>query len=347
MAYKTKKTSINPFHLASLLFISILALIASVVINLVSANSTSFANSTPKAFTTDQWASALGKAIHADVAQSVTLPNGTILWIFGDTTQVNGVSTVGGYGYPHDAFVTQAPNTLTFTPVPGKYGYGWAQVPNWPDGTFFWMATPIVDNGTLYVLGSRIQATSTSFSGVGQYVAVFNAKTLAFQQIIQVPTGSTNIAWGGVAKTSTGWWITGTHAVTCSNATDCKVGDMAFVPTGKLTTPSAWKVYNNVIPATANVGTTVALLQNGNSWDAFTKLGDAYGSNQLEKLTASSPTGTWKVAGTWNAPYPQGTVTYAVAVHPEQTAPSGQVLVSYAVNGVDADYYPLFMNLPR
>ena len=159
-------------------------------------------------FSTSKWDSALGRVVHADVTQSVALPSGRILWVFGDTTEVNGRSTVHGFGYPHGSFVTQARGTLAFKAVPGKYGFGWQQVPNWSDGTFFWMSTPIVDRGVLYVLGERIKAERSSFSVVGQYVAEFNVKTLAYKRIIAVPKGKTGkTTWGGVAKGTHGWWL--------------------------------------------------------------------------------------------------------------------------------------------
>jgi hypothetical protein len=340
---------VNDFRLASLAFIGIVALIVTGVVGAASSKSTatSFASTLDTVFSTGDWDTALSNLIHADVSQSVTLPNGSILWVFGDTTQVNGVSTSGAYGYPHDTIATQAPNTLTFTAVPGTYGYGWQQVPNWSDGSYFWMSTPIVYNGHLYILGERVKGVSP-FTVVGDYVAVFNAKTMAFQQITQIPDGSTgNTAWGGVASTSSGWWITGTHAVSCSYATDCKVGDLAFVPYGGLTVSNDWKVYNNVIPASMNVGTSLALLKTGSGWDIFTKQGDSYGGTNIEKLTSTSIPGSWEVTNTWSAPSPSGTVTYGVAVHPEQTSPLGQVLVSYDVNGINADYHPLFEYLPQ
>lgn len=289
---------------------------------------------------------AMGAAVHADDAQSVTLPNGNILWVYGDTTQVNGTSTSGIYGYPHDSFVLQKPGTATFTPVAGSYGYGWQQVPNWSDGTYFWMSSPVVDNGVLYVLGQRIQGVSP-FTVVGNYVAVFNASTLAFQKIVAVPSDASGTAiWGGIAKDTGGWWVTGTHGVSCVYATDCKVGDIARVPFGSLATPSKWQVSSNVIPASTNIGTTLGLVKTNAGWDIFSKLGDAYGGTQIERLSAASVTGVWTVNGTWDAPSPAGTVTYAAAVHPEQAAPSGQVMASYAVNGDDADYHPLFLYLP-
>jgi hypothetical protein len=304
------------------------------------------AAATGPVFPVGDWDTALAKVIHADVTQSVTLPSGDVLWVFGDTTQVNGTSTVSAYGYPHDAFAVQQAGTLNFRAVPGSYGYGWQQVPNWSDGTYFWMSTPVVDNGTLYVLGERIRGVSP-FTVVGSYVAVFNASTLAFQRIVAVPTGASgSTMWGGIARVSTGWWVTGTHGVPCTYATNCSVGDMAFVPSGSLATASNWTVYNNVVPATTNVGTGLALIRNGTRWDIFTKRGDAYGGTEIERLTATSVTGTWTVTGTWSAPSPAGTITYGVAVHPEQATASGQALVSYDVNGDEASYHPLFEYLP-
>jgi hypothetical protein len=292
------------------------------------------------------WTAALEKVIHADVTQSVTLPGGDVLWVFGDTTRVNGVSTVGPYGYPHSAFVRQTAGTLSLRALSGPYGYGWQQVPNWSDGTYFWMSTPIVDNGSLYVIGERIRGVSP-FTVVGPYVAVFNASTLAFQRIVPLPSGATGTTmWGGVARASTGWWITGTHRVGCSGPANCSAADMAFVPFGRLADATGWTVYDNVIPETTNIGVVLALRETATGWDIFTKRGDAYAGTEIERLTATSVTGTWTVTGTWGAPSPAGTVTYAVAVHPEQAASSGQILVSYNVNGIEAQYYPRFLYLP-
>jgi hypothetical protein len=298
-------------------------------------------------YTITQWDNAVGNKVHADDTQSVKLPNGKILWIYGDTLSINGKSTVSSYEYPHDSFMTQAPGTLTFSPIKGTYGYGWQQVPNWSDGTYFWMSTPVVDKGVLYVIGQRIQGVSP-FSVVGSYVAVFNASTLAFQSIVAIPNGSTgHTAWGGIAKTTNGWWITGTHSVACSYVTDCKVGDMAFVPFGKLATASVWQVHNNVVPASKNVGTTLGLVKTSSGWDIFTKTGDAYGGATVERLQAASVTGAWTVNGSWPISGPSGTVTYGVAVHPEQTTPAGDVLVSYNVNDSKSICWPLFLYLPK
>jgi hypothetical protein len=298
-------------------------------------------------YTPAQWDSALGAVIHADNSQSVKLPSGKTLWVFGDTIQVNGRSTVTSHGYPHDAFVTQDADSLQFTPVKGQYGYGWQQVPNWPDGSYFWMSTPMVQGNNLYILGSRVKGVNP-YQVIGQYVARFNVHTLALMTLTPVPDGGNSLTvWGGAVDTSDGWWISGTQPVACRYSTDCRSGDLAWVPHGDLATPSDWQVHTDVIPSSDNLGTALALYKTSGDWFIYTKTGDSYGGTTIERLSASSPTGTWQINGSWAAPGPSGTYTYAVSVHPEQRAPHGQVLVSYNVQGVAADDHPLFVYLPR
>jgi hypothetical protein len=176
-------------------------------------------------------------------------------------------------------------------------------------------------------------------------MAEFNASTLAFQRIVPVPGGKTS--WGGVGRGALGWWITGTHNVACTHATDCKVGDAAWVPFGHLGDTTRWQMHYGIIPVSLNLGTTVGLVNTGSGYDAFTKTGDEFGGTTVEKLHAASPSSIWSVVGSAAAPSPAGTVTYGVAVHPEQAAPAGQVMVSYDVNGFTAQYHPRFMYMSR
>lgn len=326
----------------------------------VSSGASNSSADTPPApgtpFNPSQWHTALYAVIHDDVAAStsVTLPNGNILWDFGDATEVNGVSTVSGYGYPHDAFVIQTPGTLNFMAVKGSFGYGWQQVPNWPDGTQFWMSTPIVDGNTLYVLGERVRVSgASSFSILGNYVAEFDAGTLTYEGVVPIPGGATgDTVWGGITQTTVNgaaeWLVTGTHNVPCSYATYCKVGDAALIPFGGIANSGAWQVNDNIIPASDNVGTSLAIVQTSTGWMIYTKAGDAYGGTSIEQLTSSSITGPWSVTGTWSIPSPSASITYGVGVHPEQTSPPGQILVSYEVNGPDDTVYPYeqFLYLP-
>ncbi len=287
------------------------------------------------------WNSALNQKIHADVTESIELPDGRIAWIFGDTTSVNGQSTVIG-SYPHSAIAIQTKGTQNFSVQPGNYGLGWQQVPNWPDGTYFWMTAPLVEGNYLYVLGSRIQGVAP-FTTVGNYIAKFDVNTLSYLGISPAPSTAAGTLWGYAAPTTDGWWVTGTHSVDCANSTNCRVGDMAFVPKGGITNPNSWQLHQDVLPATTNIGTKIALIQTGSMWQIFTKLGDAYGSNKILQLTAGSPTANWSTKSQTQIATPAGTISYAVAIHPEQASPQGKVLISYNVNGVQAEYFARFL----
>jgi hypothetical protein len=297
----------------------------------------------------------IAQAISADVAASVVLPSGSysgdVLWVFGDTTKVNGVSTTGAFGYPHDAFAVQSPNTTTWTVLPGHYGtsYGggpWQQVPNWSDGTFFWAGGVVVDGSTVYVLGNRISQSGSSITVGDPYAAEFSLATLAYQGIVQLP-GPAGEEWSGSARASLGWWVAGTRPVSCTGATDCKVGDMAWIPFGNVGTASKWQLHDGVFPATLNAGTTIAVDNTGSGWVAYTKLGDEYGTNSIGRLSATAPAGSWSLTGSYPAPsvLQANELTYDAQVHPEQPAGTGQVLVSVAENDSGA-YDPQFTYLP-
>ena len=89
-------------------------------------------------------------AVRSDLAASVRLPDGGQVYLFGDTVTVNGQVICGPSrcpdGYPHDSMAIQRPGTATFA-MQSCAGcpYGWQQVPDWPDGSYFWMAAPAVD----------------------------------------------------------------------------------------------------------------------------------------------------------------------------------------------------------
>lgn len=288
--------------------------------------------------------SGIAAVISSDVAASAKLPDGRVLWVFGDTTKVNGVSAVGYYGYPHIAFAVQAaPGSPSFTVIPGRYGtsYGtgvkYQQVPNWADGTFFWAGTVLVDHGTVWVIGSRVSGMTPAAS----YAAAFTTPALAYIGRRRIPAGQ----WGGVWRGAKGWWLAGTRPVPCAYATGCFTGDMAWVPSGHIADPAAWRVHRGVIPATADTGSTVAVRHTAAGWAAFTKRGDGWGGTTIERLSAAHATGPWAVTGQWPAPLTvPGDLTYSVQIHPEQPAPAAQVLTSVAESG--ATYDPQFTYLP-
>jgi hypothetical protein len=239
--------------------------------------------------------------------------------------------------------VRQTRRTQQLVGLPGPYGFGYQQVPNWADGTYDWAVTPVLDAGKLYIFGARIEGAA-SFSVVGPTVAVFDATTLAFERVVMLPDTA---LWGGVVAAPGGFWLTGTRLLSCSYATDCFTGDVAYVPAGHLDDESAWTVTRDAIPASTNIGSGLAIARTASGWAIFTKQGDEYGGTSLERLNATTPTGPWSVTATWPLATPHGGLTYGAAVHPEQRAPAGQILVSYIINGGPwADYHGWFMYLP-
>src|SRR6185312_7921336 len=118
-------------------------------------------------------------AVRSDLAASVELPDGGQVYVFGDTVAVNGQVICAPSrcpdGYPHDSIAIQRPGTATFpmqSCAAAGCPYGWQQVPNWPDGSYFWMAAPAVTGTSLYVIGERISPSAGMVEG--EYTASFS-----------------------------------------------------------------------------------------------------------------------------------------------------------------------------
>src|SRR5262249_17962654 len=160
-------------------------------------------------------------AVRSDLTASARLPDGGQVYVFGDTLAVNGQVICGPshcpYGYPHDSIAIQRPGTATFrmqscaaTACP----YGWQWVPDWPDGSYFWMAAPAVEGNSLYVVGERISPSAGAVEG--EYTARFTVgagDALTYQGITAL-TGPAGVSqWGSATPDpgGRGWWLTGTR----------------------------------------------------------------------------------------------------------------------------------------
>ena len=109
----------------------------------------------------------IAAAVRSDLTASARLPDGGQVYLFGDTLAVNGQVICGPshcpHGYPHDSIAIQRPGTATFrmqSCAAAGCPYGWQWVPDWPDGSYFWMAAPAVEGTSLYVIGERISRTA-------------------------------------------------------------------------------------------------------------------------------------------------------------------------------------------
>lgn len=271
-------------------------------------------------------------AIHADVAASTYDPYlGKELWVAGDVTAVDGTSTVGYYGYPHQAFLTEVPGSTTFTVLPGSYGtdywnglpdssHYYQQVPNWPDGTYFWVAFPIIEGSTLHVIGERIQGV-TPFTVLGTYDATFNAQTLSYEDITAIPSAPSDV-WSGYARCSNGYWLTSQQ------------GNAAFVPFGGIDSPTAWSLHFGTVPQTSGSWPVARPL---GGWHLFAAW---YMQTPILRCSASQLTGPWSVpstVGQMTVPENDG----GILAHPDLPAPSGEILINWNEND-STSYDPQF-----
>jgi hypothetical protein len=296
--------------------------------------------------TESSWDTAIKTLIHADTAASVALPSGKVLWAFADTTRIDGMPV-----FVHSTFLVQSGNCIS--PRRGPYGSRWQQVPNWRNGDYFWPNALLGQNNTVYIFGEKERPNGNKFPAtMASAIASFNATTLTYKKMTVLPTSD---VWGGPApgnyKGTNGYWIVRTHRVKkCSGATDCFIGDTVFIPSGDELSYGRWAIFSGTFPAKDNIGNTVSLLRNGHDYVAFTKKGNAYGSRYIESLIPSGsagPAGRWKPHMKYPARSPKGTDSYCVQVHPEQSDPHGEVLLTYSVNGISADYHPVFLDVNR
>ena len=304
-------------------------------------------------------------AVRSDLAASVRLPDGGQVYVFGDTLAVNGQAICGSsrcpHGYPHDSIAIQRPGTATFqmqSCAAAGCPYGWQWVPDWPDGSYFWMAAPAVEGNSLYVIGERISPPAGEVEG--EYTARFAVgagDALTYQGITALTGAADDSQWGSATPDphGRGWWLTGTRNTGGTGCVaDCKTMDTAFVPLNAMTHPSAWHVQLGVLLSGDgyDLGTVVSMSHvSGHGWVAYTKRNDITGST-LERLNAWHVTGPWHVATQqWQArPAPGCAWTYSAETHPASPAPPGTMLVSWASNhddpGTTCDMQPQFTDLP-
>ena len=131
--------------------------------------------------------------------------------------------------------------------------YGWQWVPNWPDGSYFWMAAPAVEGNSLYVIGERISRSAGAVEG--EYTARFTVgagDALTYQGITALTGAADDSQWGAATPDpgGRGWWLTGTRNTGSTGCVaDCKTTDTAYVPLNAMTHPSASHVQLGVLPS--------------------------------------------------------------------------------------------------
>jgi hypothetical protein len=247
--------------------------------------------------------------VKADGGTSVLLPDGRVLWLFGDQVNAAGNGFIG-----RNAAAIQAGSTFQLLPREFRptTSAGW-----------YWPGAAAVDGGKLVILWAQETATGTGvfdFTQTATIAATYNASTLA-----QVSQTKSATAKGGssVVKVGTTWQVYGTRAVVGSYGKDVL---RWTVPAGSLGKLGQWSASTKILDDSWGAGTDVAVVQESGHLRLWTKRFDIVGS---DIVTADNE------GGSWSAPTVLATTgpwTYAVHVHSEQVTRS----VTYATNGGDA-----------
>lgn len=297
------------------------------------------------------WDVGIAKAVSADVVASTSLPDGNQVYVFGDTMRVNSTVICSAsscpFGFPHDSVAIEKPGSAVFTMQSCSAfscPYGWEWVPNWSDGSEFWMGVPAVYGSTLYVVGSSVSTAgpNCSFGCIeGDYVASFAigpGDALTYKGITQLTGAASLSSWGSAVadRSAGGWFVTGTRGTGGSGClTDCKTMDLAFVPFTGILDSAKWRVAASVLPSGHgwDLGTVASLVHVGSGWAIFTKQNDIIGS-AIEQLDSAHLISGWSITGTYPiSPVSNCTMTYSAQAHPGDGAPAGEMLVSWASNG--------------
>src|SRR3954447_26146129 len=125
-----------------------------------------------------------------DQAATVALPDGRVLWLFGDTVRgarLPDGSRAMGSAFVHNSALVQTGGCLRALPAAAEL------IPNRPDGQWYWPLTGVVVGHRLVVLCARVTGTGTGgfdFRTTGVDAAVFDLSSGLPRLTGMVPTPS-------------------------------------------------------------------------------------------------------------------------------------------------------------
>lgn len=308
-----------------------------------------------------------GKWYHGDAGQSVQLPDGRVLWTYGDTW-------VGAAGQSRGSTFVNNTALLTdkgcITPITGPIASGkettWilpnaqTDTPNLTD--YYWPNTPFMDGSTLRVFLSHMYNDSSGFHPIGIDLASFDVSgpKPVLQSLVKTSAsaaGTTTPLWGGLVLTS------GPHHYIFGSVNKSEqyvLGHyqyLARVAIGKVASQADWQYWNGsswvnnqsaavaIIPGTHGIGVGASgyIKPNGEIIIVGKKY-DNLGTD-LVAWRANSITGPYsEVTPALQAPVPPANftskdMTYAGLAHPWAPMASGKLLISISRNSEDLAFF--------
>lgn len=301
---------------------------------------------------TEAFADLWGGWAGGDQASTVALPDGRILWLFGDTL----LATPSATGTPTDVRMSHSSLLIQdagcFEPVNGPGGG--SVIPDPSADTWYWPQQAVVDGDRLWVTALRVRGDSGSLDFALQGVdlaefALGAGGAPTFVAIHRTPAsdaGDYGVLWGtGVAVSDGTAYLYGTR-----RAQEALVGRqllLASVPVDRIADPSAWRFRTTkgwsarsddatvLHPARGGVSTSLSAHETEAGWVLVTKR-DEFVGDTVVALRARHPWGPFQEQELFDSPDAGPSLTYLPMAHPELRLRDGSLLVS--INHNDTDF---------
>ena len=310
------------------------------------------------------------KWYHGDSGQSVMLPNGKVLWVFGDTSIGNSGSNKAYTMINNSAILTtDLSSAVALTgPVSNGIETSWIKPNSATDdpnhsNDYYWSSTPFMDGTTLRVFLLHMYNDTSGFHPLGVDLASFSVSG-------SVPTLTSLVKTpGSAAAESTPLWGAGvyqddkyTYILGSLNKHEYLVFGhyyyLARVPNGQVDKSSSWEYWNGssydtsassavvIIPGSTGLGTDVTIYKdNTGKFVIVGKKYDVFGTD-LVAWKANSITGPWtEQAPALIAPIPMPNppmtpkdISYLGLAHPWAKLSTGKMLISWSVNSNDPSF---------
>lgn len=206
-----------------------------------------------------------------DRAQSVRLPDGRVIWLFGDTlygsVNADGTLPASGWGYVHGSALIQDgacidPFYSATTSAPTSL------IPDVSPTDFFWAQAGWVDapGTSLWILaGERTGSASSGGTSAGTVVARFSLPDLVFQGTTPIarPPAGKGLSWG----------------------MPIRVGNWVYVYADSGADPQATWPFDHHVARFPATGTA---WRNGTGWEYFTGTGWSTSSSALRPMSFST-----------------------------------------------------------
>jgi hypothetical protein len=309
-----------------------------------------------------------GKQYAADAGESVLLPDGKRLWVFGDTLIADAGQPRGNKFINNSAILvnkgcatslTGTPDPVTGNPTSWVKPSALTDTPGVTD--YYWSSTPYMDGSYLRMFLEHEYNADGTFHPIGSDIATFSLVngTPQLVSVSKTPSstaGENGPTWGAsVYRDSTYTYIMGSW-----NKHETWVFGqyyyLARVPNGQVTTQSKWRFWDGsswatdqaasqpIISGNAGLGSNATLYKEGGKYIIVGKKYDVFGTD-LTYWSSPSLTGPWTEAATpLVAPIPNvnsdaGEITYLGLGHPHATLASGKLLVSWSLNSTDPAFF--------